>query len=384
MKSPATRQSDHVDTYHGVQVADPYRWLEDDTSAETAAWVEAQNAVTYPYLERIPFRAELQARVLELNNYEKYSAPVRKGPWYFFSRNHGLQNQSVLYIQAGLDGTPEVLIDPNTWSVDGTVSLSVFVPSKDARYAVYGISRSGSDWQQFRVMELATKRTLDDTLEWVKVSGVAWRGDGFFYSRYPAPPPGQERASINENHQIFFHRVGTRQSEDRLVYEDASNPQRFHTLQTTEDERFAILTISDRGKGADGNALFVCNLLRQPPELRADALRFAPLVPVITDDSFVVVDNIGDHLLVQTNRAAPNWRVVRIDPSRPEEANWVGVLPEQQEPLQSATTGGGKLFATYLKDVVTTASVYSTGRGLRARHLAPWAWRRCRLRRRTR
>jgi prolyl oligopeptidase len=354
-----TRKSDHIDTYHGIAVPDPYRWLEDDTSAETAAWVEAQNAVTYPYLERIPFRAALRARVLELNDYEKYSAPMRKGPWYFFSRNQGLQNQSVLYIQRGLDGAPEVLIDPNTWSDDGTVSLSVFVPSKDARYAVYGISRSGSDWQQYRVMELAAKHTLDDTLEWVKVSGVAWHGDGFFYSRYPAPPPGQERASINERHQVFYHRVGTSQAEDRLVYDDPSNPQRFHTLQTTEDERFAVLTISDRGKGADGNALFACDLSAPPAADDGGALRFTPVVGEISNDSFVVVDNDGDALLVQTNRRAPNWRVVRIDPARPDESSWVDVLPERSEALQSAGTAGGKLFAAYLKDVCPTASVHA-------------------------
>ena len=157
-------------------------------------------------------RAALQARVLQLNDYEKYSAPSRKGPYFFFSRNSGLQNQSVLFIQAGIDGVPEVLIDPNMWSADGTVGLSVFAPSKDATYAVYGISHSGSDWQQFKVMHLPTKTTLDDTLEWVKVSGVAWHGDGFFYSRYPAPALGQEKASINENHQVFFHRIGTPQS----------------------------------------------------------------------------------------------------------------------------------------------------------------------------
>ena len=351
MKPPITRRGDHVDIYHGTIVPDPYRWLEDDTSAETAAWVEAQNFVTFPYLERIPFRAALQARVLQLNDYEKYSAPSRKGPWYFFSRNSGLQNQSVLFVQAGIDAEPEVLIDPNTWSPDGTVSLSVFVPSKNATHAVYGISRSGSDWQVYKVMELATKTTLDDTLEWVKVSGVAWHGDGFFYSRYPAPPPGREKASINENHQVFFHQIGTPQSADRLVYEDPSNPQRFHTVQTTEDERFAVLTISERGKGKDGNALHVC-------DLSTGAQAFTPLVAAISDDSFGVVDNAGGRLLVQTNRRAPNWRVVLVDPAHPEEPAWIDVLPERAEPLQSAATAGGKLFATYLVDVTTRAYVH--------------------------
>jgi prolyl oligopeptidase len=345
------RKSVHVDIYHGIEVPDPYRWLEDDTSDETAAWVEAQNSVTLPYLARIPFRAALQARVLQLNDYEKFSAPLRKGPYFFFSRNAGLQNQSVLFIQQGLDGPPEVLIDPNTWSSDGTVSLSVFVPSKDATHAVYGISRSGSDWQVYKVMDLATRTTLDDALEWVKVSGVAWYGDGFFYSRYAAPPAGQEKASINENHRVYFHRIGMPQSQDVLVYEDASNPQRFHTVQTTEDERFAILTISERGKGMDGNALHVCDLSKPERE-------FTPLVAAVSDDSFAVVDNVGHKLLVQTNRGAPNWRVVLIDPAHPDESGWTDVLPERSEPLQGAGTAGEKLFATYLKDVTTRAYVH--------------------------
>jgi prolyl oligopeptidase len=351
VKPPVTRKCDHVDVYHGLAVPDPYRWLEDDTSAETAAWVETQNGVTMPYLARIPFRAELKARVLQLNDYEKYSAPLRKGPYFFYSRNSGLQNQSVLFVQAGIDAEPEILIDPNAWSPDGTVSLSVFVPSKNATHAVYGISRSGSDWQVYKVMELATKTTLDDTLEWVKVSGVAWHGDGFFYSRYPAPPLGRERASINENHQVFFHQIGTPQSADRLVYEDPSNPQRFHTVQTTEDERFAVLTISERGKGKDGNALHVC-------DLSTGAQAFTPLVAAISDDSFGVVDNAGGRLLVQTNRRAPNWRVVLVDPAHPEESAWIDVLPERADPLQSAATAGGKLFATYLVDVTTRAYVH--------------------------
>ena len=257
---PATRKIDHMDDYHGTKVADPYRWLEDETSPETAAWIEAQNAVTFPYLERIPNREALRARVLELNDYERYGAPARKGPYFFFNKNEGLQNQSVLYLQEGLDGSPDVLLDPNSWSADGTVQLSAFEPSKDAKHAVYGISQSGSDWQQYKVMELATKRTLDDTVDWAKVSQVAWHGEGFYYSRYPEPPEGHEKASINENHQVFFHRLGTPQSADALVYEDRANPQRFHTAATTEDERFLILEVSDRGKGLDGNALYVRDL----------------------------------------------------------------------------------------------------------------------------
>jgi prolyl oligopeptidase len=245
-----------------------------------------------------------------------------------------------------------VLLDPNAWSADGTVQLSAFAPSKDATYAVYGISKSGSDWQQYKVMELATKRTLDDTLEWVKVSTVAWAGRGFYYSRYPEPAAGHEKASINENHQVFFHALGTKQSEDKLVYEDAKNPQRFHVVYTTEDERFAILDLSERGKGTDGNALYVRDLTKPDS-------RFAPLIPEITNDTFNVVDDVGDKLLVATNHGAPNWRIVLVDPAHPEEGNWRTVIAEQPEPLESYQTAGGKLFVTYLKDVTTRAYVHS-------------------------
>ena len=319
---PVTKKIDHVDDYHGTKVADPYRWLEDETSAETAAWVEAQNAVTFPYLERIPYRDALRERVLELNNYERYGAPSRKGPYFFFNKNEGLQNQSVLYIQEGLEGAPGVLLDPNAWSADGTVQLSAFEPSKDARFAVYGISQSGSDWQQYKVLELATKRTLADSVEWAKVSNVAWHGDGFYYSRYPEPPEGHEKASINENHQVFFHKLGTQQAQDTLVYEDPANLQRFHVLDTTEDERFAVLEVSERGAGKDGNALFVRDLSKP-------GTAFAPLVPEITNDTFGVIDNVGDKLLVQTNHSAPNWRVVLIDPAKPDQASWQTVLAER-------------------------------------------------------
>jgi prolyl oligopeptidase len=349
---PATQKVDHVDTYHGVSVPDPYRWLEDDNSAETAAWVEAQNKVTFGYLDRIPFRDALRKRVIALNDYEKYSAPSRKGPYTFFSRNSGLQNQSVLYIQKGLEGTPEVLIDPNTLSEDGTARLGAFAPSKDAKHAVYGVSLSGSDWQEYKVMELATKKTLADRIQWVKVSGVAWQGDGFYYSRYPAPETGKEKASINENHQVFFHRIGTAQTDDTLVYQDAVNAQRFHTLDTTEDERFAILTISERGKGKDGNALFARNLSKNDREFR-------PVIKEIGDSTFSVVDNVDDRLLVATNHKAPNMRVVLIDPAQPDEANWKTVLAERPEPLQDVGTAGGKLFVTYMKDVTTRAYVHS-------------------------
>jgi prolyl oligopeptidase len=348
---PATRKVDQVDVYHGVKVADPYRWLEDDNSPATAAWVEAENKVTFPYLEAIPYRDRMQKRVKQVSDYAKYSSPSRKGPYYFFFKNEGLQDQSVLYIQKGLGGTPEVLLDPNKWE-GGTTRLGAFAPSADAKYAVYGMQPNGADWQIYKVMELATKKTLPDTLEWVKVSGVAWQGDGFYYSRYPAPAKGQERAGINEDHRVYFHKVGTPQSADRQVYQDAANKQRFNTVETTEDEKFALLTVSDRGKGLDGNALFVRDLSRGQRE-------FNPLIKDITNYSYGVVDNAGDQLLVETNKNAPNSRVVLVDPKHPEEASWKTILPERPEPLESVSTAGGKLFATYLKDVTTRAYVYS-------------------------
>jgi prolyl oligopeptidase len=351
---PVTRTVDHVDTYFGTTVPDPYRWLEDDNAPETARWVEAQNAVTYAYLDKIPFRASLRARLEKLYDYARYTAPRRKGNRFFFSKNDGLQNQSVLYVQERLDGKPEVLLDPNTWSDDGTVRLGTFALSRDGRHAVYGISRSGSDWQEFKVLEIETKKPLADTLQWVKVSGAAWQGNGFYYSRYPAPAMGQERSSRNENHRVYYHRLGTPQGDDQLIYEDPANPQRFHTLSTTEDERFAILSISERGKGKDGNALFVRDLSK-------DEKTFTPLIETIGDDAFRVIDHVGGQLLVETNRAAPNGRVVRIDPNNAAEAAWVTVLAERPEPLQSAGTAGGKLFATYLKDVTTRASVHGMG-----------------------
>ncbi len=352
LQYPITKKTDQIDVYHGIRVADPYRWLEDDTSPQTAAWIEAENKVTFPYLESIPFREQLQARVKQLNDYPKYSSPSRRGPYYFYSKNEGTQNQSVLYIQKGFDGAPEVLIDPNKWSEDGTVRLGAFAPSANAKYAVYGISKSGSDWQQYKVMELVTKQTLPDTVDWVKVSGVAWQGDGFYYSRYPEPAKGKEKASINEDHRVYFHKVGTQQSEDRQIYQDAANGQRFHIVETTDDERFALLTISDRGKGKDGNALFARNLSRGERE-------FNPVIREIGNDRYNVVDNVGDKLLVETNKSAPNGRVVLVDPRKPEEENWKTILPERAEPLEGVRSAGGKIFATYLKDVTTRAYVYS-------------------------
>ena len=352
LQYPKTKKVDHHDTYFGTEVADPYRWLEDDNSAETAEWVEAQNKVTFGYLEKIPFRNKVKQRLQDLFNYPKYSAPSHKGEHYYFSKNEGLQNQSVLYIQKGLDGKPEVLIDPNKFSADGTARLGAFSLSKDGKHAVVGISRSGSDWQDYQVMDIATRSYLDDTLHWIKVSGVAWLGDGFFYSRYDAPEKGKELSSKNVNHKVYFHKIGTPQSADELIYEDSANPERFNFVSTTEDQRFAFLSISERGKGTQGNSLFYRDLSKGEKT-------FQPIIPDIGDDTYGVIDNIGDKLLVRTNKNAPNGRIVLIDPGNRDEKNWKTILPEKSEPLQGVSSAGGKLFVTYLKDVSSRVYVYS-------------------------
>ena len=362
---PTTRTVDHVDTYHGVKVPDPYRWLEDDTSAETAKWVEAQNKVTFAYLEKIPYRAQLTARLKTLYDYAKFGMPQRRGETYFFSKNDGLQNQSVYYIQRGLTGAPEVFIDPNQWSEDGTVRLTAFAPSRDGKLVGYGVSRSGSDWQEYRVMDVATRKPTSDRVEWVKVSGIAWRGNGFYYSRYPAPAKGKELSSINEDHQVYYHRLGTPQSADELVFRDAQNPQRFHTLSTTEDERFAVLEVSDRGTGKQGNAIFVQDLSSASAPARSTGAtadpyaKFTPLIPDITDDTFAVLESVRGELLLFTDKDAPNGRVVRIDPANPAPANWKVILAEKPDTIDSISVAGGKVIATYMKDVASKAYVHS-------------------------
>jgi prolyl oligopeptidase len=350
LKYPKTQKVNQVDNYFGTEVRDEYRWLEDDTSAATAKWVEEQNKVTFAYLEQIPFRKSLKVRLTEIYNYPKFSAPFRKGDYFFFYKNDGLQNQSVLYIQKGLDGTPEVLLDPNTFSQDGTSRLGAFAVSKDAKYAAYGISKGGSDWQTYFVMELATKKNLPDTLRWVKVSGIAWEGDGFYYSRYPEPSDKKELSAKNEFHQVYYHKVGTPQSQDELVYEDKAHPQRFHYAFTSEDEQFTFLSISDRGSGKEGNALFF---------KRRGEKSFKPIVSEITNFSYSVIDNIGDEFLISTNHDAPNEKIVRCSAKNPDIKNWKTIVPEKSEALQYATTGGGKLFVLYMKDVATRVHVYS-------------------------
>jgi prolyl oligopeptidase len=343
---PTTRKVDHVDEYHGTKVTDAYRWLEDDRSAETGAWVKAQNEVTFAYLNKIPFKGKIFSDLEKAYNYPKYSAPRKKGEYFYFYKNDGLQNQSVLYRQKGLDGTPELVIDPNKLSADGTTRLTVFNLSKNGNYAVCGFSKGGSDWQEYQIMDMKTLQMLSDKIEWVKVSGASWQGDGFYYSRYPKPE-GSALAAKNENHQVFYHKVGTAQAADELVYEDKVNVQRFHGVYVSEDEQFAFLNLSDRGKGKDGNALFY----------RAKGQKeFTPIVSEITNFSYSVIDNVVGGFLINTNENAPNEKVMLYETAT---KTWKPFLPEKPEPLTGVGTAGGKLFALYSKDVTTRVYVYN-------------------------
>ena len=349
---PETRKVDQIDTYFGVRVADPYRWLEDENAPDTAKWVEAENKVTFGYLDAIPFRSRLKERLTALYNYPRYGAPYRRGEYFFYTKNDGLQNQSVVYMQKGIDGTPEVLIDPNAFSAQGTTQLGALAISKTAKYAAYCKAEGGSDWRTCYVMDIATRKTLSDELKWIKVSGLAWSGDGFFYSRYDEPTANKALTAQNENHRVYYHRVGTAQSADELVFQDPANPQRFNNVATTEDQRFAILTVSERGKGKDGNALSF-------RDLSGKDTKWQPIVTDIGNETYDVIDNLGDSFLIETNAHTPNWKVVRFDPKATGAARWRDVVPEKPEPIQSVDTAGGKLFVTYLKDVTTRAYVYS-------------------------
>jgi prolyl oligopeptidase len=348
---PQTRKGDQVDDYHGTKVADPYRWLEEDNSAETAKWVEAENKATFGYLGKIPYRAAVKKRLEQLYNYPKYTAPFWRGELLFYAKNDGLQNQSVVYMQKSLDGTADVLLDPNKFSADGTTRMGSFGVSRDGRYAAYGMEVGGSDWQEVKVRDVATKQDLPDDLKWLKFSSFAWAGKGFFYSRFDAPEKGHELSSKNEFQKVYYHKLGTPQSDDELIYEDRASPLREHSVVTTNDERFAILMVAEEAKGKRGNAIYFRDLSKQEKT-------FTPIVSEITDDSYEVLDDVGDKFLVATNLGAPNGKVVLYDPAN-SQAPWKDVIPERPDVLEDVKSLGGRLFATYLRDVTSHVFVFS-------------------------
>ncbi|MFB6454630.1 prolyl oligopeptidase family protein [Chitinophaga sp. Hz27] len=340
IKYPETKKVDITDEYHGNKISDPYRWLEDDNSAETKAWVHAQNAITQDYLSKIPFRNDVKKRLEELWNYPKTSAPSKKGKYYYFSKNDGLQNQAILMRSTTPGGPAEVFIDPNKLSADGTTALGNLQFSKDGKYVAYLISKAGSDWQEGYVMDVATKQLLSDKLEWVKFSGISWRGNGFYYSRYDKPDEQSKLSRKNEFQKVYYHTIGQPQEKDELIYQDKQHPLRNAGCGLTEDERFLILQTTE---GTSGGEIWVKDL-KNPAQKD-----FSLLVPGF-DYEPNVVDNVGDKILVVINRDAPNYKLVEIDPKHPEPANWKTIVAERPEALQHVGIGGGKLFLSYLKD----------------------------------
>ncbi len=346
---PITKKDNTVDTYFGVKVADPYRWLENDTTKETAGWVKAQNKVTSSYLEKIPFRNKLKERLTNLTNYEKIGAPFKKNGKYYFYKNDGLQNQSVLYVQNTLDSEPEIFLDPNKLSEDGTVALTGISFSKDGKYFAYTISRSGSDWREVYVMDIATRKLLNDHIQWAKFSGAAWQGDGFYYSAYDAPVAGKEFSNVNENHKIYFHKIGEPQSKDVLVYQNPKYPKRFYTASVSEDQQALFIFESGEGRG---NALFMKNLTK------ADA----PIEQLASDFNYEYspIEVIGNKIFFSTNFGAPKSKIMVADINSPKLENWKDLVPESASVLSGAEVIGGKLMLTYDKDASNHAFVYNT------------------------
>lgn len=346
---PPTKKVDVSDNYFGTTIADPYRWLEDDNSEETKNWVQQQNVVTSTYLSGIPYRDKVKSRLAVLWNYPKYGSPRKEGSYYYFSKNDGLQNQSILYRQAGLNAEPEVFLNPNQFSGDGTVALSGTTFSKTAKFLAYQIARSGSDWQEAVIMDLSTQKLIDDTIKWIKFSGIAWKGDeGFYYSRYPVPDATTKLSKQNQYHKVYYHRIGTLQSQDQLIYEDNEHPLRNVGADLTDDGRFLIISTTE---GTSGNELWVKDLTNAKDN-------YINLVSGFKTDPDVV-DSYGNFLLVKTNQDAPNFKVVLVDPNQSSANNWKTIIPEQPEVLQSVGTGGGYLFCSYLKDASTRVLQYT-------------------------
>lgn len=358
---PETRTVPQVDDFHGTLVADPYRWLEDDVreNKDVAAWVEDQNAVTFGYLEQIPERNVIETRLTQLWNYERFGAPFRAGGRYYFFHNDGLQNQSVLYMQRTLDDEPVALIDPNGWSDDGTVALANAEFSDDGRYAAYGIQDGGSDWRTWKVMDIKTRRLMPDNLKWIKFSSIVWTPDskGFFYARYAAPKEGDEFQSLNLNQKVYYHRVGTAQTEDELIYERPDHPDWGFGIDVSEDGKYLIMAV---WKGTDDRyRIVVSDLTRPDPEPYELIDNF--------DYEYTFVGNKGSLLYFQTNRDAPKRRVVGIDLQHPHAEDWQEVIAQSNETLTGVDIVGGQFLATYLQDAKTQVQQYSMdGRHIRS------------------
>jgi len=343
---PETKKSADADTYFGTKVNDPYRWLEDDLSEETKDWVQRQNKVTQDYLSKIPFRAGIQKRLTELWNYEKYSAPFKEGEYTYFYKNDGLQNQYVLYRQKG-NGQPEVFLDPNKFSKDGTTSLAGISFTKDGSLCAYQISEGGSDWRKVIVLDTRTKKMMDDTLVDVKFSGLSWKNnEGFYYSSYDKPKEGSQLSGKTQHHKLYFHKLGTPQSSDKLIFGGTETPRRYVGGSVTEDQQYLVISAAN---ATYGNELYLQSL-KEPN---------APIVPMVTgfESEHDVVYSEDGKLYILTNAGAPNRRVAVTEATKPAIANWQPLIPQTQYPM-SVSSCGGRLFVTFLKDAVSEVKQY--------------------------
>jgi prolyl oligopeptidase len=354
---PSTRKTETVDDFNGTRVADPYRWLEDLGSPETASFIDTQNKLAFGYLGKIPAREGIEKRLTELWDYPRTTVPFREGGRLFYRKNTGLQQQSSFFVRDTLTAEPRLLLDPNELSKDGSIALSTTSVSPDAKYLAYGLAQGGADWQTIHVREIATGKDFPDRVEWFRFSGISWTkdGKGFFYSRFPQPPAGQELSAELLNHRLYYHRVGTSQSEDRLVYERPDNPRWFIYGGTTEDGRYLIVYLR---QGSDPrNRLYYADL-GDPLQPKLDA----PIVPVVDEfvAQFDVIGNRGGTFLARTDLDAPKRKVIAIDPRlKIGRSGWKTLVPESDSPLEEAATAGGKIFAGYLVDVKSRVDVYS-------------------------
>ena len=360
LKYPKTKTVEHVDEYHGTEVADPYRWLEDDVreSKDVAAWVEAQNKVTFKYLESIGERDAIRERLTELWNYEKFTTPRKRGGRYYYSKNDGLQNQYVLHVRDSWDAEERVLIDPNTWSDDGTVALAGTAPSDDGRYLAYGVAEAGSDWRHWRVMEIDSGELLDDRIDWVKFSGVEWTPDsrGFFYGRFDPPAEGAEFQSLNLGMKLYYHRVGTDQQDDVLVYQRPDQPEWGFATDVTEDGGYLVIST---WKGTDSRNRVTYRDLAEPLAMPVDLIDHF-------DNEYSFLGSNGSVFYFQTDLDAKLRRIIAIDIRRPEPENWREIVPESEDSLQSAGFVGNMFVLRYLEDVKTAVRIYAeSGRFVR-------------------
>ena len=349
---PETATVDHVDNYHGTEIADPYRWLENDVreDSEVSGWVTAQNDVTFAYLATIPEREVIEKRMTELWDFERYGLPRKKGGRYYYSYNDGLQNQSVIYTQTSLDTEPALLVDPNTWSDDGTVALASYSPSPDGVHMAYLVQDGGSDWREAKVLNVETGEELDDHLEWLKFTGLSWAADGsgFYYSRYPATSAEEKFQSLNTNMTVYFHRVGTMQDEDELIFAVPENPEWGPRARVTDDGEHLMFTIS---VGTDARFAIGHQDLTNPD---------AEPVMLIEgfDYDYSLIGNIGNDLYFRTNDGAPKNRVIVIDPTNPEPENWREVIAEAEDVLDGISLVGGKLIAEYMQDAWSVVKIF--------------------------